>query len=89
MVFIIAIRVILLNNFTQLHHLSVIFVQINSVPFVMVRRATGTFPDCPSVLPDREQTFEFITVLLPVDLLLHAFYKKLKVCVSLKRLELP
>lgn len=46
----------------------------------MVRCATGTFPDCPSVLPDREQTFEFITVLLPVDFLLHAFYKKLKVC---------
>lgn len=45
----------------------------------MVRCATGTFPDCPSVLPDREQTFEFITVLLPVDFLLHAFYKKLKV----------
>lgn len=55
----------------------------------MVRCANRTFPDCPSVLPDREQTFEFITVLLPVDLLLHAFYKKLKVCVSLKWLELP
>lgn len=55
----------------------------------MVRCANRTFPDCPSVLPDREQTFEFITVLLPVDLLVHDFYKKLKVCVSLKWLELP
>lgn len=44
----------------------------------MVRCANRTFPDCPSVLPDREQTFEFITVLLPVDLLLHAFLQETK-----------